>query len=155
MVYRFLADAIAVLHVAYVLCVVLGLVVILVGRALGWEWVRNRWFRGVHLALIVTVVLRALVWTSCPLSWWEHDLRVQGKQVDADGRVNYEGHRVGEFFHKAIHPESVPEWNFSPPSWVYLVVYTLFAGLVVGAFWLAPVRWRALPPPPTGPPTTV
>jgi hypothetical protein len=155
MIYGFLADLIAVIHVGYVLCVVLGLLIILIGWAAGWQWVRNRWFRLAHLAMIGTVVLRALVWPQCPLSWWEYDLRKLGGQVDADGNINYEGHRLGEFFHKAIHPEDVPEWNFNPPAWVYLVVYSLFGGLVVATFWLAPVRWRVLPPPTTGPPATV
>jgi hypothetical protein len=69
MAYRFLADVVAGIHVAYVLAVVLGLVLTLVGRLLGWQWVANRWFRGVHFVLIAGVVARTLVWTECPLTW--------------------------------------------------------------------------------------
>ena len=47
MIYRILADVVAVLHLGYVVFVVLGLLVILLGRALGWEWIRNRWFRSI------------------------------------------------------------------------------------------------------------
>src|SRR5438034_7189314 len=101
-IYRILADVVAAIHLGWVLFVVLGLLAILLGRALGWEWVRNRWFRGIHLAMIVGVVLRALIWPRCPLSWWEYDLRVLGNQVTAEGTVNYEWHRIGEVCHKAI-----------------------------------------------------
>ena len=153
MVYRFLADAIAVIHLGYVLCVVLGLIVILGGRALGWEWVGNRWFRIAHLAMIAIVVVRALIWAQCPLTWWERDMRQLGGQIDEDGKVIY-GTALGEFCHNAVHPEDVPEWNIDPPRWFFPVVYILFGALIVAAFWWAPVRWRAVaghspgPPPP-------
>ncbi len=142
MLYGYLADAIAIVHVAYVAFVVLGLAAILLGRALGWEWVRNRWFRLVHLALIVLVVLRGVVWATCPLSWWEHDLRVLAGQVDEEGQIDYEGHRLGEFFHNAIHPEDVPGSGITFSRWFLPAVYTVFALLVLASFWVAPVRWR-------------
>lgn len=128
MPYQLLADVVVALHVGYVACVVFGLLLILVGKARGWQWVRNRWFRGVHLAMIVGVVLRALIWTECPLTWWEADLR------ELAGQVNFEGSPVGKVLHDLIHP--------SLPLWVFPVVYVLFGGLIVGAFWLVPVRWR-------------
>jgi hypothetical protein len=156
MMYRFLADAVAVIHFGYVLCVVLGLVIVLVGRALGWQWVHNRWVRGIHLAMISIVVARAVIWTSCPLTWWERDLRELGGQVekldDGETRINYEGHRLGEFCHNVIHPEDVPEWNFNPPPWVYLTVYSLFGGLIIATLWFVPVRWRTQRPHSPGPP---
>jgi hypothetical protein len=145
MIFRFLADAVAVIHLGYVLCVVLGLLVILLGRALGWEWVRNRWFRMAHLAMIAIVVVRALIWAQCPLSWWERDLRVLGGQVDEDGKVVYST-RLGEVSHNLIHPEDVPEWAFDPPRWFFPVLYIGFGSLIVGTFWLAPVRWRPASP---------
>src|SRR5262249_9859623 len=61
MFYRWLADVVVALHVGYVACVVVGLALILLGRALAWGWVRNRWFRLAHLLLIVTVVIRAML----------------------------------------------------------------------------------------------
>jgi hypothetical protein len=127
--YVFLADVVAGLHVAYVLAVLLGLLLTLLGGALGWRWVSNRWFRSAHLAMILGVVLRASIWTECPLTWWERDLRAAG------GQVNYEGSVVGKFLHDLIHPASVP-------GWVFPVVYVTFAVLIVAAFWLVPVRWR-------------
>jgi hypothetical protein len=137
--YDFLADLVAGAHVGYVLAVVLGLVVILAGGLLGWQWVRNRWFRLVHLTMIVGVVIRAAIWRECPLTWWERDLR-ELAGVEATG--------VGKFLHDVIHP--------TLPWWVFPIIYVAFALLVIAAFWFVPVRWRrtpAAPAPSVGPVT--
>jgi len=126
--YVFLADVIAAIHVGYVLAVLVGLVLILVGKAVGWRWVGNRWFRLIHLGMIVIVILRAAIWDACPLTWWEQDLRTLGGQVD------YEGSPVGKFLHDLIH--------FNAPLWVFQTAYVCFGLLVAAAFWLVPVRWR-------------
>lgn len=126
--YRFLADLIAGLHVGYVAAVVIGLVLTLLGGALGWRWVRNRWFRAVHLAMIVGVVIRAAMWEECPLTWWERDLRVLAGQVD------FVGSPVGRVLHDLIHPDY--------PIEVFLPVYAGFAVLIVATLWLVPVDWK-------------
>jgi hypothetical protein len=128
MFYRWLADVVVALHVGYVACVVVGVALILLGRALAWGWVRNRWFRLAHLLLIVTVVIRAMLMPVCPLTTWEEDLRRLGGQED------FEGSRVGYVLHAMIHPDL--------PLWVFPLVYVAFGALVVCAFWLVPVRWR-------------
>ena len=46
--YRLLADLIVAIHAAYVAFVVVGLLLILLGVACGWQWVRNWWFRIAH-----------------------------------------------------------------------------------------------------------
>ena len=129
MVYVWLADIVVAVHVAYVACVVFGLLLVLLGKALGWQWVHNRWFRGIHLAMILGVVARTTILTDCPLTTWENDLRKMGGQVDL------EGSRVGYVLHRVIHP--------GLPTWVYPVVYVLFAMLVVATLWIVPVAWRA------------
>jgi hypothetical protein len=45
-----LADAVVVLHFAYAAFVVGGFAAILLGRLLGWGWIRNLPFRIVHFA---------------------------------------------------------------------------------------------------------
>jgi hypothetical protein len=126
--YALLADLTAGVHVAYVAVVVFGLVIILLGRALGWKWVGNRWFRVIHLAMIVGVVIRATVWEECPLTWWERDLRELAVQQGT------EASRLGLLLHDLIHPPI--------PLWVFPIVYVAFAMLVAAAFWLVPVNWR-------------
>ena len=55
---RMLADLIVVFHAAYVSFVVFGLVAILLGVVFRWSWVRNLWFRAIHLTVIGIVVAR-------------------------------------------------------------------------------------------------
>lgn len=124
--YVLLADIVVAVHVAYVACVVFGLVFALLGKALGWEWVRNRWFRGIHLAMILGVVVRSCICTDCPLTTWENELRKWGEQVELEG--------VGYVLHVVIHPGS--------PTWSYPVIYVCFAGLVIATLWWVPVSWR-------------
>src|SRR5690606_38517008 len=66
--YRLAADAVVVIHFAYAASVVLGLALILIGIPLRWRWIRNRWFRLVHLAMIGTVVAEAWAGIVCPLT---------------------------------------------------------------------------------------
>ena len=129
MTYQILGDLVAGLHAAWVLAVVLGLLLVLAGGALGWQWTSNRWVRGVHLAMIVLVILRSAIWEECPLTTWERDLRAIGAQQAGGASA------VGQFFHDIIHPPL--------PLWVFPLVYCLFGLLVAGTLWLVPVRWRA------------
>ena len=59
-VYLLAADAILLLHVLFVVFVVVGLLLVLAGKVLSWSWVRNPWFRLMHLAAIGVVVLHWL-----------------------------------------------------------------------------------------------
>ena len=127
--YVWLADIVVAVHVAYVACVVFGLLFVFLGKALGWEWVRNRWFRGIHLAMILGVVVRTWICTDCPLTTWENVLREWGEQVEL------EGSRVGYVLHTIIHP--------GLPTWAYPIIYVFFAGLVVATLWIVPVVWRS------------
>ena len=128
--YVLLADIVVAVHVAYVACVVFGLLLVLVGKAFGWGWVRNRWFRGIHLAMILGVVVRSWICTDCPLTTWENDLREWGGQVDIEG--------AAYVLHTVIHP--------GLPMWSYPVIYVCFALLVVATLWLVPVAWRSAKP---------
>lgn len=57
--YSLIADTILVIHFAFVLFVVFGLVLILIGLLARWSWIRNRKFRIAHLAAVGFVVLQA------------------------------------------------------------------------------------------------
>lgn len=120
MLYRLAADAILVLHLGFVVFVVLGLVLILAGGKLGWEWVRNRWFRIAHLAGIGVVVLQAWLGQICPLTIWEMSLREKA------GETTYAGSFIQHWLHELLYYEA--------PMWVFAVCYTVF-GLLVAASW--------------------
>jgi hypothetical protein len=126
--YGLLAELVLVLHVLFVLFVILGLALILVGLGRGWAWVTNPWFRATHLAAIAIVVAQAWAGVLCPLTVWENALREHA------GQAGYEGSFVGHWLRALLYYEAEP--------WVFIVLYTLFAALVVGVWVLAPPRLR-------------
>ena len=83
-----LADIIVIVHFCYVAFTVGGEILILLGGALTWAWVRNLPFRVVHLAAVVLVAAEALAGTSCPLTVWEYALRARAGQA-AEEQVSF------------------------------------------------------------------
>ncbi|MGH8706445.1 MAG: DUF2784 family protein, partial [Burkholderiales bacterium] len=61
-----MADALLVLHFAIVAFIVGGLILTWVGAGLAWAWVRNPWFRYLHLGAIAFVALEAVIGMTCP-----------------------------------------------------------------------------------------
>ena len=124
-IYLLLADTLLVVHVFFVAFVVLGLIVILAGKALAWSWVRNPWFRTAHLAAISVVVLQSWLGAICPLTIWEMALRERA------GAAAYPGAFVAHWLEQILY--------YSAPGWVFVVCYTLFGALVVVSwFWVRP-----------------
>lgn len=123
---RVLADLIVVVHAAYVSFVVFGLVAIVAGLVFRWGWVRNFWFRVVHLGMIGVVVAEALAGIPCPLTVWESNLRRRA------GDVTYHGDFIGYWAHRLIF--------FDAPPWVFTVVYVVFGAAVLLTFLLGPPR---------------
>jgi hypothetical protein len=121
------ADLVTLIHAAYVAVVVLGFVAILVGWAAGWDWVRNRYFRIVHVAMILLVCCEALIGTTCPLTVWENMLRVKG------GEAGYSRDFVGYWLDSLIF--------YQAPLWVFTTAYLTFGALVILTFWLVPMQW--------------
>ncbi len=130
--YRFAADAVVIAHMAYVLFVIVGFVLTLVGCVLRWQWIRNPWFRGVHLAMILIVVAEEWLGITCPLTTWEHQLREL-----AGGEV-YQGAFIANLVH---------DWLFyDAPPWVFAVLYTLFGAGELLTFLVAPPTWKRRSP---------
>lgn len=116
-----LADAILVVHFAFVLFVVGGFALIVAGGIAGWGWVRNRAFRYAHLAAIVFVATEALLGVACPLTVWEDALR--RASPDAPGFV---ARWVGRLLY------------YDLPGWVFTVAYLVFAIAVAVTLRLVP-----------------
>jgi hypothetical protein len=123
---RALADLVLVCHVGFVVFVVAGLLVIVVGGCRGWSWVRNPWFRGAHLAAIGVVVVQAWLGIVCPLTTLEMALRERA------GDVTYEGTFIAHWLRRLLF--------YDAPVWVFVVCYTAYALLVVGTWWKFPPR---------------
>lgn len=115
-----------VLHLATVVFVVGGLVLVLVGNALSWRWVNALWFRLAHLATITLVAAEAWLGLVCPLTTLEMWLRSQGRGP------TYEGSFIEHWLQALLFWEA--------PAWVFTVSYTAFALAVVAAWWCFPPR---------------
>ena len=124
--YRILADIVVVVHAAYVAFVILALPVVFLGWLCKWQWVRNPWFRFVHLAMILIVVVEALLGIVCPLTVWEHDLR------QLAGQETYDGAFVANLVHDLLF--------YDAPTWVFTVSYCAFGLIVLATFLLVPPR---------------
>jgi len=125
-VYRVLADAILVTHFGFVIFVVGGFVLILLGLRRGWSWVRNRKFRLAHLAAIGIVMVQAWLGRICPLTLWESELRRLG------GQAPYTETFVQHWLH---------QWMFfNAEPWVFAAIYTAFGALVALTWWLGGPR---------------
>jgi hypothetical protein len=111
-----IADVILVVHFGIVLFIVGGLVAVWVGAALGWRWIRNPWFRYLHLGAIAFVAAEALLGVACPLTVWE-DL--------ARGGVRAESF-VGRWVRRVMFYEA-PEWIFTAAyvAWTLATLATL------------------------------
>ncbi len=119
-----LADIVLMIHFFYVLFVVGSLPVIWLGAWFKMAFVRNRWFRYLHLAAILLVVVESLLGAVCPLTVWENTLR----QVETDS----------SFIQRWLH--QIMFYNVS--EGVLTVVYVVFAGLVAMTFKWVPLDSR-------------
>lgn len=116
-----IADGVLVVHALFVLFVVGGFVLIVLG-ARHWEWVRNRAFRILHLAAIAFVTAEALLGITCPLTIWEGVLRGGGSERSF----------IGRWMARLLY------YDF--PEWVFATAYCVFTLAVVCAWWLVPPR---------------
>ena len=127
--FRLAADAVLLLHVLFVAFVVMGLVLVLAGKVLQWSWIRNPWFRTMHLLAIVVVVVQSWLGAICPLTTIEMTLRTRA------GDTVYPGSFVAHWLEEILY--------YQAPPWVFAAVYTLFGAVVVGSwFWVRPRRFR-------------
>lgn len=126
MSYRALADLVLLLHFAVVIFVVGGLALVVLGHRLGWAWVRNLPFRLAHLTAIGVVAAQAWLGQVCPLTTLETWLRVQA------GASGYRRSFIEHWVHAVLFYEA--------PPWVFTLGYTVFALLVLWAWWRCPPR---------------
>jgi len=122
------ADAILLLHVLFVAFVVIGLMFIFVGKVYAWSWIRNPWFRLVHLIAIGVVVIQSWFGIICPLTEIEMELRSLASDTV------YSGSFISYWLERLLY--------YQMPPWVFVVCYTIF-GAVVGAswYWIRPRRF--------------
>jgi hypothetical protein len=123
MSYSHFADVVLLIHFAIVLFVVGGLLLIVLGNVLQWPWVNRWWFRSLHLFAISVVVFESWLGIECPLTTLENWLRMQA------GQGVYQGSFIQHWVHGVMF--------YQAPSWLFALAYSLFALVVVAAWW----RW--------------
>lgn len=128
MTYQWLADLVLLLHFGVVLFIVGGLLLVVLGNLRGWAWVNRPGFRVAHVAAIGVVVAQSWCGQDCPLTTLESWLRVQAGTAPY-GRSFVE-HWVGRLLF------------YQAPFGVFVLAYSVFALLVLAAWWRFPPRWR-------------
>jgi len=127
--YLLAADLLLFTHTLFVAFVIFGLLFVFAGKLLSWNWVRNRWFRLLHLIAIGVVVLQSWLGIICPLTTWEMALREKA------GDAVYPGTFISHWIETILY--------FSAPAWVFVLCYSAFGLLVVVAwFWVRPHEFR-------------
>ena len=126
--YRVAADIVLAVHTSFVVFVVLGLLLILVGGIRGWSWVKNPWFRVGHVVAIVVVIAQAWLGAVCPLTTLEMWLRSRA------GDATYRGGFIAHWMDELLYYEA--------PLWIFAIGYSAFGLLVFGSWCL--IRPRRL-----------
>ncbi len=121
-----LADALLVIHLAWIAFVVAGLVLTIIGFFRKWMWIRGLWFRALHLCAILLVVLEAWFGVMCPLTVWESRIR------DTASGTRYSAGFAAYWLRSIVY------YDF--PPWVFTLAYTAFCALVVLAWLIVPPR---------------
>jgi Protein of Unknown function (DUF2784) len=122
---RIAADALLVAHFLLAAFVTGGLLLVWIGAAAGWRWVRNPWFRAIHLAAIGVVALEALLGVACPLTVWE-DLLRGGLQPRSF---------VGRWVNALLY--------YDAPEGLFTALYVVWALATLVTLRLVPPRKRA------------
>jgi hypothetical protein len=121
-----LADLLLVFHFFIAGFIVLGLILIWLGAFAGWHWIRDPWFRYLHLAAIAFVAAEALLGVACPLTVWE-DLLRGGARPETF---------VGRWVARLLY--------YNAPEWVFTALYLAWAAAALLTLRLVPPRSRQL-----------
>lgn len=116
------------LHVALVVFVIGGLLVVIVGNLRAWRWVNAFWFRLAHLGSIAIVAAEAWLGVACPLTSLEMWLRGQA------GAAAYTGSFMQYWLQRGLY--------YDAPAWVFTAAYSVFALAVASVWWYFPPGTR-------------
>src|SRR5262245_53738148 len=136
MFFSILADVVQASHLGFLAFTLIGQLLIFVGVVRKWQWVRNPWFRCIHLGCIVFVALEYAVHMKCPLTTLEEQLRVWGGEAS-----NSDASFIAQLMDKLLFYPDL-DWD----HWAFGVGYAVFALLVLATFVLAPPRFRRKTP---------
>jgi Protein of Unknown function (DUF2784) len=127
-----LAEAVLAAHLAVILFNLFGLVAVPIGGAIGWRFVRIRWWRILHVLLLAAVAAQALMGRTCILTLWQAEL----------AGVSGPSPLLARFVNSVIY------WRL--PLWVFAALYAAVFGYALALLWLVPPR--TIPASPRGSP---
>ena len=119
------ADVLVVVHFGIVAFIVGGLILVWAGAPLGWNWIRNPWFRYLHLGAIAFVALETVFGIACPLTVWE-DLMRGGRSPESF---------IARWVHGLLF--------YRAPEWVFTAAYLGWALATLATLRLVPPRRTA------------
>ena len=121
------ANLVAVVHIAYFLFIVGGMVAIVASLRRHIPWARNPWFRIAHIAAIYIVLFEELTGFPCPLNVLQWTIR--GAETGSNEASSGVGGLLDYLLYHTISPLALD------------VMYWSFGALVLLMLWLAPPRW--------------
>ena len=126
--FSFLADLTVLLHTTFVLFIVGGQILILIGWSQAWHWTTKAKFRFLHLIAIGYVVLETLLGITCPLTTLEYYLRHLANETTHNMSF------IGYWIHYFLF--------YNAPDWLFTMIYSTFGILVLLTFILYPPHWK-------------
>jgi hypothetical protein len=124
--YVTLAYVVLAAHLAVILFNILGFVVVPLGAAFGWQVVRIRWWRILHIVLLAAIAAQALLGRACVLTLWQAALT-----GDAADRAPL----IARWIDRLIY------WRL--PMWVFASFYLFVFGWALAMFRLVPPQRSA------------
>jgi hypothetical protein len=125
-----IADMVMLIHFAFIIFVVGGQCLIMIGYHWRWKWAANRVIRGIHLACVLYVVIQTWAGKWCPLTLLENKYRA------AAGQEMYRSSFIRDWVGRLIY--------YDAPHCVFTVMYICF-GILVLLYWVLMERQRAQP----------
>ena len=119
-----LAAAVLAVHLLVIGFNVLGLAAIPLGAWRGWDWVRIRWWRWLHVASWAVVALQATAGRACFLTLWQDELE------GGPGSTPL----VARWINGLVYQDL--------PLWAFAAAYVALFALVLALLRLVPVRPR-------------
>ncbi len=116
-----IADALLLLHFSLAAFITLGFFIIPIGYKLGWNWIKNRNLRLLHLSLMGVITVETIVGLTCPLTVLENMFR------DVDYSTSFMSYWIVQILY----------WDL--PSQIFVILYWLCLGWVL-------ILWKVCPP---------
>ena len=116
-----IAGALLLVHFSLAAFITLGFFIIPIGYKLGWNWMKNRNLRLLHLSLMAVITVETVVGLTCPLTVLENMFR------DVDYSSSFMSYWIAQILY----------WNL--PNHVFVILYSLCLGWVL-------ILWKVCPP---------